>query len=1122
MDNKIENMAVSEIENEDIMDFSNEVDDSGYETKRTIDEVLDMESGEIIKSVDYFKLPEDRLIADRRRLQEAIAGFSRPKYVCAYCRQLVKLSGRATRRGQVSFFAHLYDSDDCEIKTNGTLSKEEIEERKYSNIQESERHILLKNKMADFIETTPDVTHVEIEKRITSDVPYLYWRKPDVFAEYNGKNIVFELQLSTTFLSVVVDRDIFYRMNNIFIVWVFNFSDNQEYVNLDNLMCKDIYYANKRNAFVFDDEAQRLSEETGELHLLCKWFEPIIENGIYKQGNDIKKEKYIKLSDLQFDKTTYKPYYVDADSLFAPFQRKYFDIHSQEYSDSIIELNRLIETRLRKLTKKRKEKEDLQKVKEKKIKEIREQINKGIAKLQLFQKKDKWGYECNGITIVEPSFSEATEISDEGFAIVQKRNKSGLINQVGDIILNCDYKELIFAFINQYIVNRRNEWFCINIQTKKDFFIHTSKNKDSSMQIERVNDVAYIVRIEDTVGILHETFLFRKYNSISNFGTNGLAIAERGGRWENGCSIHNGSFWEYTPKKYIQRETVYIEIETGEELIYDVIEIRKGIYKGRKFDKWGIETDDKKNVIPFEYDEIGNFVEGKAKAKKNGEYGYIDEQGNTIIPLEYDKIEEFIDGKAKAGKNKNWGYIDEQGNTIIPFEYDKIEEFINGKAKTRKNGKCGIIDEQGNIIIPIEYDEIFQFYEGKALAKKWDKYGYIDEQGNIMIPFDYNGGSYKFVNGKTRVKKNRQWGLIDEQGNTIVPFEYDYIESFVNGKAKAKKGWEYGYIDYEGNLLIHSEMLIFDNLIKGEKFGKWGIQDICGNIIIPFEYDDIGLFVDGKAKVKKDGKYGYIDKQGKIIIPFEYNEIFDFIDGKAKAKKDGKYGYIDEQGNEQIEDKIFLSNGLIKGKKFGKWGIKDTDENIIIPFEYAFLFMCRNKIVGGTKLSSLKIIDVQGINEQSMSCVISGISDFGVFLNIGHNTGLLHINEIKKANKAKNDYHKGDMIDVYIASVDVERKRISFSILPTKQENKKEREVIHDISIYEISSVYKGKVSKIVSYGLFITLEDGITALLHVSELKKHNKSCAEYKESNEIVVKVLSIDNEKNWIVLTLPDKNV
>ena len=314
------------------------------ETKRTIDEVLDVETGEIINSELFFKKPESEIIAYRRRLEEAIKGYELPKFRCAYCNQLLKLSGKSTMRGKVSFFSHLYDSDDCEIKTNGELSKEEIEARKYGNVGESERHIRLKNLLAVFLKSTPDVSNVEIEKRITSETPYLYWRRPDVYAEYDGKSIVFELQLSTTFLSVIVERDIFYRINNTFIVWVFNFSDNKEYVNFQNLMIKDIYYANKRNAFVFDEKAQHLSEEFGELHLLCIWFEPLIENGVYQINEGIRKETYITFSDLKFDNSSCKPYFVDTDALFAEYQPSYFE--------SKIDLENMHKVRLEKIAKK--------------------------------------------------------------------------------------------------------------------------------------------------------------------------------------------------------------------------------------------------------------------------------------------------------------------------------------------------------------------------------------------------------------------------------------------------------------------------------------------------------------------------------------------------------------------------------------------------------------------------------------------------------------------------------------------------------------------------------------------------------------------------------------------------
>ena len=133
--------------------------------QRTVKEVLDVETGEIIVEDEYFKLPESVIIADRRRLQEVINGQAPKKYVCAYCEQLVRLIGRRHGKGMIHFFAHLHSSADCEIKTKGSG----VVERKYSNIRYTERHKFLKEQLAKYLSTTPYVTNVEIEKKKTSD-----------------------------------------------------------------------------------------------------------------------------------------------------------------------------------------------------------------------------------------------------------------------------------------------------------------------------------------------------------------------------------------------------------------------------------------------------------------------------------------------------------------------------------------------------------------------------------------------------------------------------------------------------------------------------------------------------------------------------------------------------------------------------------------------------------------------------------------------------------------------------------------------------------------------------------------------------------------------------------------
>ena len=281
----------------------------------SITKVWDVRNKKEIEAKQFFSLPEGEIMSMRRELQLAITTDT-PYWVCPACGQMVKISGKRTARGKALFFSHLHDSEDCPIKTNTGLTKRMIEARKYALVQESERHHRLKTSIANFLEETNSknkgVSDVQIEKRVTTDLPFMNWRCPDVQAMYNGMHLVFELQLSTTFISTIVERDLFYRLNNYFIIWVFNFEENKEYMDLTNLMCKDIYYANKRNIFVFDRDAQTESFKRKELVLKCNWLNA--DNTWQYGPNDGDRNGiFITLDQLKFDTKNNKPYYYDAE-----------------------------------------------------------------------------------------------------------------------------------------------------------------------------------------------------------------------------------------------------------------------------------------------------------------------------------------------------------------------------------------------------------------------------------------------------------------------------------------------------------------------------------------------------------------------------------------------------------------------------------------------------------------------------------------------------------------------------------------------------------------------------------------------------------------------------------------
>ena len=312
-------------DNKELETLDVEQDNILSDSTLSITKVWDVRNKKEIDAKQFFSLPEGEIMSMRRELLLAITTDT-PYWVCPVCGQMVKISGKRTARGKALFFSHLHDSEDCPIKTNTGLTKRMIEARKYALVQESERHHRLKTSIANFLEETNSknkgVSDVQIEKRVTTDLPFMNWRCPDVQAMYNGMHLVFELQLSTTFISTIVERDLFYRLNNYFIIWVFNFEENKEYMDLTNLMCKDIYYANKRNIFVFDRDAQTESFKRKELVLKCNWLNA--DNTWQYEPNDGDRNGiFITLDQLKFDTKSNKPYYYDAENeYFLKYQDK--------------------------------------------------------------------------------------------------------------------------------------------------------------------------------------------------------------------------------------------------------------------------------------------------------------------------------------------------------------------------------------------------------------------------------------------------------------------------------------------------------------------------------------------------------------------------------------------------------------------------------------------------------------------------------------------------------------------------------------------------------------------------------------------------------------------------------
>jgi small subunit ribosomal protein S1 len=147
---------------------------------------------------------------------------------------------------------------------------------------------------------------------------------------------------------------------------------------------------------------------------------------------------------------------------------------------------------------------------------------------------------------------------------------------------------------------------------------------------------------------------------------------------------------------------------------------------------------------------------------------------------------------------------------------------------------------------------------------------------------------------------------------------------------------------------------------------------------------------------------------------------------------------------------------------------------------------------------------------------ISGLRDFGVFVDLGGADGLVHISELAwhRIDHPREVVKVGDEIQVVVLKVDRDDQRISLShknVIANPWDSVEER--------YHVNQLVEGKVTRILDYGAFAEIEPGIEGLLHVSQLSRSNvENVGEVvKEGETHLLRIVSIDPNRQRIGLSL-----
>ena len=306
-------------------------------------------------------------------------------------------------------------------------------------------------------------------------------------------------------------------------------------------------------------------------------------------------------------------------------------------------------------------------------------------------------------------------------------------------------------------------------------------------------------------------------------------------------------------------------------------------------------------------------------------------------------------------------------------------------------------------------------------------------------------------------------------------------------------------------------------------------------VIVDINFKSDGVISSSEFKYNQDLKVGdeveilvekQEDKNGQLVLSHRRARVLrawekvnvaletgEVVQGKIKSRTKG--GMIAE---------VFGIEAFLPGSQIDVKPIRDYDEYVGKDMEFKVVKV--NDVYRNIVVSHKALIeaDLEGQKEEIMSKLEKGqviegtvknITSYGVFVDLGGVDGLIHITDLSwgRVSHPEEIVKLDEIINVVILEFDQEKKRIQLGL---KQLGEHPWDSL-DKNIKEGDTV-NGKVVVVADYGVFVELQTGVEALVHVSEMSwsTHLKSAGDfYKVGDEIEAKILTLDREERKMSL-------
>lgn len=358
---------------------------------------------------------------------------------------------------------------------------------------------------------------------------------------------------------------------------------------------------------------------------------------------------------------------------------------------------------------------------------------------------------------------------------------------------------------------------------------------------------------------------------------------------------------------------------------------------------------------------------------------------------------------------------------------------------------------------------------------------------------------------------------------------------------QAQEQTEAGYIrDSQGNLVPDYDQTIkvFDD---GDIVNGCVVRIDRDEVLVDIGYKSEGVIPVRELSLRKDIDPHEVvclgdeidalvlqkeDKDGRLILSkkrAEYEKSWIRIEELSKTEETISGRVIEVVKGGLILDiglRGFLPASLVDVRR-----VRDLHQFIGQDLECRVIEMDRNR--NNVVVSRRAVIDEarKFEREKVMSSLkkgkiltgkVSSIVDFGAFVDLGGIDGLIHISEMSwtHVDHPSEVLNMNDEVTIKVLDVDEDRGRISLGLKQCQEDPWKER-----VSDLVVGAIVEGRVSKLVSFGAFVEILEGVEGLVHISELAEEHVEKPEEKVSvnEQVKARIVDIDTDRRRVSLSI-----